>query len=148
LTFLKMQIGRGLNAKGHKDNYATPAYLYEELDKEFQFDHDPCGLNPLGLREIDGLGEWGKRNWVNPPYSKKIPWIQKAIEEQRKGKLTVMLLPVDTSTSWFLDMVLPNAEVRWIRGRLKFGKTHAAYASMLAIFRPRTVLDRLEQIQP
>ena len=91
-------------------------------------------------KDFDGLGnDWGVRNFVNPPYSKKVPWIKKAIEEQRKGKLTVMLLPVDTSTNWFHDLLLPNAEIRWLRKRLIFppNKTHAAYASMLAIFRPK-----------
>ena len=24
------------------DNYATPPYFYEELDKRFNFDFDPC----------------------------------------------------------------------------------------------------------
>jgi len=76
---------------------------------------------------------------VNPPYSDKEPWIKKAIEQKRKGKLTVMLLPVDTSTSWFHDLILPHAdEIRFIRGRLKF-KPHgqpAKFASMIVIFKP------------
>ncbi len=64
--------------------------------------------------------------------------MEKAIAEQKKGKLTVMLLPVDTSTGWFHDLIMPNAEIRWLRGRLKLdnGK-HPVYASFLAIFKPR-----------
>lgn len=73
--------------RGLKDNTATPKLLYEQLDAEFHFDYDPCPINPEGLRSQDGLGgEWGKRNYVNPPYSNKVPWIKKAIEEQGKGK--------------------------------------------------------------
>lgn len=120
--------------RGMKDKGTTPKKFYEELDKEFHFDFDPCPSNP----PFDGLAiPWRRKNFCNPPYSIKRAWIIKAIEEQRMGRLTVMLLPVDTSTSWFLDLVLPNAEVRWVRGRLKLdnGK-HPAYASMLAIFRP------------
>jgi hypothetical protein len=121
------------------DNCATPEELYRQLDEEFHFTFDPCPLNPPGLREFDGLGEWGERNFVNPPYSDKEPWIRKAIEQKKKGKLTVMLLPVDTSTSWFHDLILPHAdEIRFIRGRLKF-KPHgqpAKYASMIVIFKP------------
>jgi len=118
--------------KGANDNEPTPKYFYEELNKEFNFDFDPCPHNPT----FDGLAiEWGQRNYVNPPYSKKIKWIEKALEEQKKGRFSVMLLPVDTSTSWFQDMIFPNCEIRWVRGRLKLdnGK-HPAYASMLAIF--------------
>ena len=129
----------GQNFKGRKDNFPTPEKLFKELNDEFHFDHDPCPLNPVGMRAVDGFGNWGRSNYVNPPYSNKAPWIKKAIEEQKKGNLTVMLLPVDTSTKWFQDLIMPNAEIRWIRGRLSFnnGKSHAAYASMLCIFRPK-----------
>lgn len=126
-----------LRSKGKKDNYPTPKKLYDELDQEFHFDHDPCPLNPPGLRDVDGLGDWGHSNYVNPPYSNKRPWIKKAIEEQARGNLTVMLLPADTSCNWFHDMVMPHAEVRFIRGRVSFNaKSHASYPSMLCIFKP------------
>jgi len=74
---------------------------------------------------------------VNPPYSDKVPWIKKAIIESRKGKTVVMLLPVDTSTKWFHDLILPHAsEIRFIKGRLKFSpyNSPAKYASMIVIF--------------
>lgn len=132
--------------KGEKDKAPTPRKFYAELNEEFDFDFDPCPANP----EFDGLmREWGLRNFCNPPYSSKRLWIEKAIEQQKKGRLTVMLLPVDTSTVWFLDRVLPNAQVRWVRGRLKLdnGK-HPAYASMLAIFNPNLFKAALESDKP
>lgn len=130
--------------KGDKpvDDQPTPRQVYETLDQEFHFDHDPCPLNPEGLRTVDGLGDWGTSNYVNPPYSDKEPWIRKAIEEQRKGHLTVMLLPVDTSTAWFHDLILPNcAEIRYLRGRLTFpgNKRPAAFPSMVCVFRPLAI---------
>jgi hypothetical protein len=67
--------------------------------------------------------EWGNRNFVNPPYSRKLKeaFILKAIEESKKGKLCVMLLPVSTSTKIFHDHILPNKkEIKFIRRRLKF----------------------------
>jgi len=127
-----------LTPKGSKDNGTTPRYFYEELDQEFHFNFDPCPSNPA----FDGLSaDWGTRTFVNPPFSKKVPWIKKAIEQAEKGNLVVMLLPVDTSTRWFHDLILPNAEIRWIRGRLKGdrGKPYM-WATMLAIFRPRVDL--------
>ena len=109
----------------HSNNWATPKDFYDKLDQEFNFDFDPCPLN-LGMitNENDGLLiKWGNRNYINPPYSrkKKKKFVIKAIEESKKGKLCVMLLPVSTSTKLFHDHILPNAkEIRFIKGRIKF----------------------------
>jgi hypothetical protein len=67
--------------------------------------------------------EWGERNFINPPYSRKLKdaFVKKAISESRKGKLCVMLLPVSTSTKLFHDEILPNQkEIRFFKGRIKF----------------------------
>jgi len=67
--------------------------------------------------------DWGKSNFINPPYSRltKEAFIKKAIEESKKGKLCVILLPVSTSTKIFHEFVLPNqSEIRFIKRRLKF----------------------------
>ena len=113
---------RNLN---HSDSWATPQYLYDELNAEFNFDFDPC---PLELGEItpenDGLlKEWGKSNFINPPYSQKLKeaFVVKAIEESKKGKVCVLLLPVSTSTKLFHEHILPNQkEIRFLKGRVKF----------------------------
>lgn len=105
----------------HSDNWATPKWLYDELNKEFDFDFDPCPLKPLIENGL--VTEWGNRNFINPPYSKhlKEAFVTKAIEEAKKGKLCVMLLPVSTSTKLFHQHILPNAdEIRFIEGRVKF----------------------------
>lgn len=104
----------------HSDNWATPAELYNKLNTEFNFDFDPCPLHS----DFDGLSvAWGKRNFINPPYSRKLKdaFVKKAIEESKKGKLCVMLLPVSTSTRLFHDFILPNQkQIRFIDGRIKF----------------------------
>jgi len=59
------------------DNWKTPSYLYDELDREFHFNFDPCPLNA----DFNGLEiEWGTSNFINPPYNKidKPRFIQKA----------------------------------------------------------------------
>jgi len=130
------------------DNWATPKEVYDKLDSEFHFDFDPC---PLNLGEItpekDGLLiEWGGVNFVNPPYSRmlKEAFVKKAIEESKKGKLSVLLLPVSTSTKLFHEVILPeNPEIRFIKGRIKFlanGIKNDKYKagqmdSMIVIFR-------------
>ena len=107
------------------DNYATPPKLYEELNKRFNFDFDPCPYNESEIIN-DGLKiDWGKSNFVNPPYSQKLKeqFIIKGIEEMKKGNVSVFLIPVSTSTKLFHDYIKPNAnEIRFLKGRVKFGK--------------------------
>lgn len=108
----------------HSDNWATPLWLYDQLDREFNFDFDPCPLCLADELEVDGLRiEWGWRSYVNPPYSRKLKeaFVKKAVTESRKGKLAVCLLPVSTSTVLFHDWILPNAmDIRFLRGRVRF----------------------------
>jgi len=111
---------RNLN---NSDNWKTPKELYDKLNEEFNFDFDPCPYSeaePL----FDGLSiSWGKSNFINPPYSRKLKdaFVKKAIEESRKGKLCVLLLPVSTSTILFHEYILPNKkEIRFLKGRVSF----------------------------
>lgn len=136
--------------KNIHDNWRTPQYFYDKLDKEFSFDFDPCVFNEDSIKdESNGLLiDWGKRNFVNPPYSQKLKeaFIKKGIEESKKGKLCVFLLPVSTSTKIFHDFILPNISepIRFLRGRLKFEGKNAkdeivqngsgTFDSMLVIF--------------
>ena len=103
----------------HSDNWATPKHFYDELDREFHFDFDPCPLNGTDWLER----EWWLSNFVNPPYSRTLKevFVLKAIEESKKGKLCVMLLPVSTSTRLFHNHIKPNAkEIRFVKWRIKF----------------------------
>lgn len=113
---------RNLN---HSDSWATPKALYDELDNEFSFDFDPCPLNTGEITpDKDGLLiEWGNRNFINPPYSRKLKeaFVARAVEFKEKGRLCVILLPVSTSTKLFHDVILPNADdIRFLKGRVKF----------------------------
>jgi hypothetical protein len=119
----KFHAGNGDDGKHY---WLTPPDLYAALDAEFHFDFDPC---PFPLPEgFDGLTcEWGQSNYVNPPFGsiihqgkKKGPtaWVRKAIEEQQKGKLVVLVYPVD---NWVLMMlsaigtkVRNLGDVRWL----------------------------------
>lgn len=127
------------------DHWATPDWLYDSLNDEFNFDFDPCPLNA----DFDGLKiEWGNSNFVNPPYNKidKPKFIQKAYDEWKKGKTCVLLIPAATGTKQFHDLILPNAEIRFMRGRIAFkgyGKngytetTKGKHDSMIVIFDKR-----------
>tara|TARA_R110000744_G_C18949997_1_gene515539 strand:+ start:55 stop:486 length:432 start_codon:yes stop_codon:yes gene_type:complete len=135
----------------HKDDWSTPSYFYDKINKEFNFNYDPCPYQN-DIEKYDGLiAEWNERNFINPPYSRKLKdaFVIKAIEESKKGKLCVMLLPVSTSTQLFHRHILPNQkEIRFIEKRIKFCgiNTNGEYVtnksgmhdSMLVIFDGRT----------
>jgi len=112
-----------------KDNYATPKWLMDIFKDWF----DPCPLEPELY--VDGLKvEWEYRTYVNPPYSNPLKWVEKAIEENKKGKTIVMLLRVDTSTKWFAKLIEAKAKILWFNGRLRFvSKGPANFPSMLVI---------------
>lgn len=111
---------RNLN---NNDNWATPKDLFNKLNKEFHFDFDPCPLNhDISLWDWLNI-EWGKSNFINPPYSQKLKeaFVLKWIEESKKWKLCVFLLPVSTSTKLFHDYIMPNKkEIRFLKWRVKF----------------------------
>lgn len=106
----------------HSDNWATPKDLYDRLNDEFNFDFDPCPLNSV-FNGLDPDCIWGNRNFINPPYTQKLKenFVLRAIEESKKGKLCVLLLPVSTSTKLFHKHILPNAkEIRFLEKRVRF----------------------------
>lgn len=108
----------------HSDNWATPAYIFDVLNAEFDFNFDPCPLKH-DIAKWDALQiEWKERNFINPPYGieLKTKFILKAVEESKKDRLCVMLLPVSTSTKLFHDIILKNISkpVRFFKGRIKF----------------------------
>ncbi len=120
--------------------WRTPRDFYDELDKEFKFDFDPCPID----EQFNGLEvEWGDSNYVNPPFKDKNEWIIKSHNEWKKDKTVVMLLPVrGTDTRVFHRYIYGNAEIRFIKGRLIFdnpngerGKYPAPFPTMLIIFK-------------
>jgi len=121
-------------------DWQTPKALYDELDKEFAFDFDPCPHNP----QFDGLDiEWGESNFCNPPYGREIgKWIKKGFwEHDRAGKGVVFLIPSRTDTLWWHEYVMKADEIRFVKGRLKFGDAtnSAPFPSAIVIFRKRDV---------
>lgn len=124
------------------DLWETPQDFFDELDQEFHFQTDVCAL-PENAKcknfytpEQDGLAqEWSGSCWCNPPYGRQIAkWVRKASESKAT---TVMLIPARTDTAWFHDYIYGKAEVRFVRGRLRFsGAEHnAPFPCMVVILR-------------
>jgi site-specific DNA-methyltransferase (adenine-specific) len=129
------------------DKWSTPIDFFNTLDEEFNFTLDPCCLPSSAkcdnyyTEEDDGLIQpWHGRVFMNPPYGRVIKhWIKKARDEVACGnaELVVCLVPSRTDTRWFHDYIYNKAEIRFIKGRLKFGgaKNSAPFPSMVVIFK-------------
>ena len=130
-----------------KNSWPTPKKLFDELNKEYLFDLDPCATHENALcpyyytKEDDGLSlPWIGTVFMNPPYGREIgKWVIKAHEENKKGCCVVCLLPARTDTAWFHDYCLKH-EVIFLRGRLCFGddkKKRAPFPSCIVVMRGR-----------
>jgi phage N-6-adenine-methyltransferase len=130
-----------------KCEWATPQATFDALHAEFVFEVDVCALASNAkcehyfTPEMDGLAQkWTGVCWMNPPYGREMPkWIRKAYESAQEGATVVSLLPARTDTAVWHDYCM-KGEIRFIRGRLKFGgHTNAApFPSAIVIFRPQT----------
>jgi DNA N-6-adenine-methyltransferase (Dam) len=122
--------------KGATDRWPTPQNVYADLDREFHFDFDPCPLDATADGRSPLFASWdGKRVFCNPPYGPEIgKWLARGLE----ADVAVFLIPARTDVRWFHDTVLPKAaEIRFIRGRLRFGDAtnSAPFPSMVVVFR-------------
>ena len=112
------------------DLWGTPQDFFDDLDREFNFTLDPCAISENAKCKKyftpadDGLlQDWGGNVvFCNPPYGKTISqWVRKCYEESKKpNTVVVMLIPARTDTSYFHDYIYHKAEIRFVRGRLKF----------------------------
>lgn len=126
--------------------WETPQAFFDKLDLEFKFNLDPCAspntakCTKYFTEEDDGLAQdWsGHTVFCNPPYGRGIKkWIQKAHQESLKPNTKVVLLiPSRTDTSYWHDYVMKAREIRFVRGRLKFGnaKNSAPFPSAVVVF--------------
>lgn len=135
-----------------KMDWCTPQAFFDDLNREFHFVLDAAAM-PENAKctqyftpETDGLSRsWdvGGSVFCNPPYGRRLgKWVKKAYSEHVRGGVTiVMLIPARTDTSYFHDYIYGKAEIRFLRGRLKFEDENGAamnpapFPSMVVIFR-------------
>lgn len=151
-----MKQNKHIHFSNKSDEWGTPQDLFDSLSNEFGgFDMDVAAnaenakcADFLSLDKNALLYDWGKKNWCNPPYSLVKEFCRKALIEQEKGNLTVMLIPARTDGVFFHEYCYnrPNVEIRFLRGRLKFvtfdgsllrkgASNSAPFASMIVIFK-------------
>lgn len=149
------------------DEWATPPDLFAALDREFHFDVDAAATADNALCEVywdqhaDALVQpWATYHvpfgpatfdhpivYCNPPYSRCLEFLSKAAQEASRGATVVCLVPARTDTRWFHALVWdadrhqprPGVEVRFVKGRLRFGGSTngAPFPSLIVVFRPR-----------
>jgi len=147
-----------VHTSSQSDEWETPADVFMELHKEFNFTLDPCctlenAKTPrcFTLQE-DGLAQpWPGRVFMNPPYGRAIgAWVEKARREaETNAEVVVCLLPARTDTRWWHDHCASAADIRFIKGRLKFGRSkhNAPFPSVVVIFRKNGTLNGARVVQ-
>lgn len=131
--------------------------MFAALHREFAFTVDAAAsstnaLLPRFWTEHDNalIQPWaGERVFCNPPFGRSIAlWLLRAIGEISRGcPLAVLLVPARTDAGWWHDTVIPNAEIRFLRGRLQYThpsdperriRRQAPFASAVLVFRSGT----------
>jgi site-specific DNA-methyltransferase (adenine-specific) len=137
-----MPENKALHTRRASEEWPTPRDFFDKLHDEFHFTLDVCATpdnakcGKYYTREDDGLGQSWMRMvcWCNPPFRNVGEWVRKAWLESEKGATVVCLVPSRTDTDWW-HRYTARAEIRWIRGRLKFNaKENAPFACCLLVF--------------
>jgi phage N-6-adenine-methyltransferase len=127
-----------------KDDWETPDFLFDSLNKEFGFTLDPCCL-PHSAKcshyftpDDDGLAqEWFGVVFMNPPYGREIGrWVRKAFEQSNNGSVVVCLIPARTDTRWWHSYCMKSKEIRFLTKRLTFkgGTNKATFPAAIVVF--------------
>jgi site-specific DNA-methyltransferase (adenine-specific) len=143
-------MNRDLMFSSKEEKWQTPQYIFDELDREFNFTLDPCCQHDSAkcvkyyTPVEDGLKQcWqGETVFVNPPYGRELKkWVKKCSEESKHATI-VMLIPSRTDTTYFHDYIYDKAEIRFLRGRIKFINPEtkkagdaAPFGSMIVIYK-------------
>jgi phage N-6-adenine-methyltransferase len=132
------------------DEWATPQDFYDKLNAEFCFTLDAAARPETAKcpqfftaenSALDKPWQTGGAVFCNPPYSRGLQakFIRKGFEESNTGKTVVFLIPARPDTAIWHDVIFPHAEVRFVRGRIKFSghKNAAPFPCAVVIFRPK-----------
>ena len=124
-----------VSQSGEQDR-RTPINIFKVLDKEFNFELDPCTSlskkNNLKTpyfftKKQDGLKQdWGKFKpvFINPPFKDMSKWVDKILLEisRNNNQIIVLLVPAKTETRWFHRLINSNhlKELRFQERRVTF----------------------------
>jgi phage N-6-adenine-methyltransferase len=116
------------------DDYYTPKWIFDTLKLHFDLDvaspphatNVPC--DRYFTQADDGLAQdWHGRVFMNPPFSKPRPWVERWLEHSNG----VALLPTAKS-NWFTDtMWRSNAKIAILPSNMKFSNGSILYCCAL-----------------
>ncbi len=144
--------------KSDKMDWGTPQYIFDYLNKEFNFTLDVCAdsnntkcKNFFSI-ENNGLSQNWDDNicWMNPPYGRDIKnWVEKAYRESRKNCTCVCLVPVRSDTKWWHDYVMKSFEIRLFNKRLSFAGANnkAPFPAAIIVFNKLSENPKLSVIK-
>lgn len=137
------------------DDWETPKFILDWVQATYGSYFDPCPLKS----SFDGLSiEWEDVNYINPPYNRfdKPKFIKKAIEEYKKGKTCILLIPANTETSDFKDLYICASRIMFIHKRVCFKGTNTKgeyvtnktgqTGSMIVVLGPRHKRDKIIEL--
>lgn len=140
-------MNKNLMFSSERMDWETPQDFFDKLNVEFHFTLDPCAneqnakCKKFYTIEQDGLAQsWqGEIVFCNPPYGRELSkWVEKEYKESRKpNTIVVMLIPARTDTKYFHQYIYKKSEIRFIKGRLKFGNSTngAPFPSMVVVMK-------------
>ena len=142
-----MKEENNIHFKSESNEWETPQDLFDKLNEEFDFTLDPCATkeNAKCKKYYTKQDNGYMQDWIdeivfmNHPYGREISkWIEKAHYEtiQQEDCFVVCLIPARTDTKYWHEFIFPYAEIRFLKGRLKFGghKNSAPFPSAIVIF--------------
>ncbi|WP_316242717.1 DNA N-6-adenine-methyltransferase [Lactiplantibacillus plantarum] len=116
----------------NKEDWETPQDFYDRLNAKYHFEWDLAASDDNAkcscyfTRDDNSLEQdWEGLSgnlFLNPPYGRELKlWVKKAATTGLKDKQNlVMLIPSRTDTSYWHDYIFNHAEIKFLRGRLKF----------------------------
>lgn len=138
---INCEFGIDLDCAARFENRVCPNYL--GLDNPNADLRDALTVNWSDL--LTHMGSLTRACWLNPPYSRVREFIGKAAMETKRGCVVVCLVPSRTDTRWWHEHVWDavehrprlGVEVRFLKGRLKFGGATAGapFPSVVIVFR-------------
>lgn len=140
-----MLLSNSVHFSSERDNWETPQNFFDKLNEEFGFTLDVCAEDDTAkcekyyTKKDDAFTKkWKGVCWMNPPYGRGIGvWLEKAYETSQNESTVVCLIPSRTDTKWWHDYVMQAAEIRFVKGRLKFDghKNSAPFPSAVVVFK-------------
>jgi len=142
---------RNATSEGN-NNVATKGSLWRPLAQAVDgFDLDPAaGCEPENIAqdrftpEDDGLLKaWYGTVWLNPPFSDKMAWYRRLVDQYRSGDVdrAIAVAPVDTSTEWFQRWYSKADLLCFLQGRAWYitnspDSGSASFSSMVGVWNP------------